>query len=217
MTFSILIFLSRRLLKIYFKFTKAHTTSNKAIACKNDTCSNVSKHIRKRLGKQNEYEVGESLLCRKYLKLNKGETMYVNYEYEITAVTDKTLTLQDITHDRKYEVKLADVRNKFIFSYCSTCHSTQGQTLDDCITIYDWKYFCITARWLWTAITRATSLDNVYFYDYTEDEFNKDLITSHFKRKVDNYKEQDRTRTNDKIPKDIIKKICNCRMANELC
>jgi hypothetical protein len=104
----------------------------------------------------------------------------------------------------KHEVKIADVHSRFIFSYCSTCHSTQGQTLDDCITIYDWKYFLIAARWLWTAV-RATSLDSVYFYEYTEGEFNTDLITSHFKRKVEAYREQDRTRTNDKIPADILK------------
>ena len=45
----------------------------------------------------------------------------------------------------------------------------------------------------------------MYFYKYTENEFNKDLITSYFKRKVEKYKEQDRTRTKDKIPKDILK------------
>ena len=58
---------------------------------------------------------------------------------------------------------------------------------------------------MWTAVTRATSLDNVYFYEYAEDEFNTDLITSHFKRKVENYKEQDVMKFNDTIPKDIIK------------
>ena len=132
--------------------------------------------------------------------------MYVNYEYEITDVKDKTVILQDITGDKKkFESKIADVRTRFIFSYCSTCHSSQGQTLDECITIYDWKYFFITAQWLWTAVTRATSLDNVYFYKYTEGEFNKDLITSYSKRKVDAYKEQDRTRTNNRIPADILK------------
>ena len=153
----------KKTVKRNFKFTKEHTTSNKAIACKNDTCSNVSKHIRKQLGKQNEYEVGERLQCRKYLKLNKGDTLYVNYEYEITDVKDKTVILQDITGDKKkFEVKLADVRTKFIFNYCSTCHSSQGLSIDESRTIYDWKCFSRTAEWLWAAVTRATSLDNVY-------------------------------------------------------
>ena len=47
-------------------------------------------------------------------------------------------------------------------------------------------------------------LGNVLFYEYAEDEFNTDLITSDFKRKVVNYKEQDVMKFNDKIPEDII-------------
>ena len=179
-----------------------------------------------------EFEIGETLICREYFKINIKDAMYVNYEYEIIKMTDKIITLQDIASDKQYEVKIADIRKKFIYSYCSTCHSAQGQTLDQTITIYDWRFPLISAEWLWTAITRATSLDNVYFYEYAEDEFNKDLITSHFKRKVENYKEQDLLhqktqqlrngvadlfRTNDKIPKDILKKVCHYRMVNELC
>ena len=143
------------------KNTQEHTTSNKAIAYKNDTCSNVSKQKRKQLGKQKEYEVGERLICREYFKLNKEDTMYVNYEYEITDVKEKTLILQDIAGDKKFEVKIADVRRRFIFNYCSTCHSSQGQSIDEAITIYDWKFAFISREWLWTAVTRATSLDNV--------------------------------------------------------
>ena len=132
--------------------------------------------------------------------------MYVNYEYEITDVKDKTLMLQDIAGDQKFEVKTVDARKRFIFNYCSTCHSAQGQSIDESITISDWKFAFISREWLWTAVTRATELDIVYFYKYAEGEFNTDLITSYFKRKVEAYREQDRTRTNDKLPKDIIKK-----------
>ena len=43
-------------------------------------------------------------------------------------------------------------------------------------------------------------------YEYAEDEFNNDWIISYFKRKVENYKDQDINRTHNTIPKDIIKK-----------
>jgi hypothetical protein len=119
----------RKTIKKYFKMTEKHTTSNKAIAYKNDTCSNVSKHIRKNLNKQMEYEVGETLICREYFRINIKDAMYVNYEYEIIKVSDKIITLQDITSDKQYEIKIADIRKKFIYSYCSTCHSAQGQTI----------------------------------------------------------------------------------------
>ena len=55
------------------------------------------------------------------------------------------------------------------------------------------KVFFITAEWLWVAITRATELDNVYFYDYTfDEEFNRNLIQSYFSRKIKGYASQDR-------------------------
>ena len=45
------------------------------------------------------------------------------------------------------------------------------------------KHF-FAAEWLWVAITRATELDNVYFYDYTfDEEFNRNLIQRHFGEK----------------------------------
>jgi ATP-dependent exoDNAse (exonuclease V) alpha subunit len=45
----------------------------------------------------------------------------------------------------------------------------------------------MSREWLWTAITRATSLDNVYFYEYTEPKLNTDLMLSYFKRRVEGY------------------------------
>jgi hypothetical protein len=61
----------------------------------------------------------------------------------------------------------------------------------------------MSRQWLWTAITRATSLDNVYFYEYNEPALNKDLVLSYFKRRVEGYKEQDVERTGKKLPKEV--------------
>jgi hypothetical protein len=58
----------------------------------NDTCKEVSKHIRKQLNKTKEYEVGEILTCRAYTKLKVG-TFNVNCEYEIIEVTETTVTI----------------------------------------------------------------------------------------------------------------------------
>ena len=77
-------------------------------------------------------------------------------------------------------------------------------------------------EWLWTAITRATSLDNVYFYEYKEPALNKDLILSYFKRRIEGYKEQDMTRIKEKrLPQEVKDKyvtpqwLVSC--ANKLC
>ncbi len=64
-----------------------------------------------------------------------------------------------------------------MFSYCGIAHSQQGASIDSTITFFDYKHFFITAEWLWVASTRATELDNVYFYEYTfDEEFNRNLI-----------------------------------------
>ena len=54
-------------IKKYFKFaTEIKTASN--IAYKNSTCEGVARNVRSMLNNTYEYEVGEVLVCRKYLK-----------------------------------------------------------------------------------------------------------------------------------------------------
>ena len=59
------------------------------------------------------------------------------------------------------------IRPKFMHSYCRTGDSIQGITIDNddsVITIYDWQFFYASREWIWTALTRATNLKNVYFH-----------------------------------------------------
>ena len=102
------------------------------------------------------------MVCRKYCKLN-GVKFIVNYDYKITKVMETKITL-----DGKYEVPIAMLRKYFTFDYCRTAHSFQGSSIDDAITIFDWKFSYVNRNWLYTAITRATCLDNVFFLDYEE-------------------------------------------------
>ena len=176
----------------YFKFTTNITKSENNIAYMNDTCKEVAKHIRTLQCKESEYEVGEVLVCREYFK-SKQITFNVNFEYEIISVSDKSLTIKRVCNNATFEVPITTIRSHFIFSYCGTAHSQQGASIDSTITIFDYKHFFITAEWLWVAITRATELDNVYFYDYTwDEEFNRNLIQSYFGRKVKGYASHDR-------------------------
>ena len=179
-------------IKKYFKFTTNITKSENNIAYMNDTCKEVAKHIRTLQCKESEYEVGEVLVCREYFK-SKQVTFNVNFEYEIMSVNDRSLTIKSVCDNATFEVPITTIRSHVIFSYCGTAHSQQGASIDSTITIFDYKHFFITAEWLWVAITRATELDNVYFYDYTwDEEFNRNLIQSYFGRKVKGYASQDR-------------------------
>ena len=176
----------------YFKFTTDITQSENNIAYMNDTCKEVAKHRRKKLGKVTEYEVGEFLICRDYFKV-KQIVFNVNFEYEIISVGPDSLDIRSVCSQEITTVPLKMIRSHFIFNYCGTCHSQQGASIDTCITIFDYKHFFVSREWIWVSITRATDLDNVYFYDYTfDEELNKNLIRTYFERKVKNYKSQDR-------------------------
>ena len=63
-----------------------------------------------------------------------------------------------------------------------TCHSAQGTSIKCKITIFDYKYKYVSRKWIWTAITRATNLDNVYFYDYveTDDDYVQQVARTYF-------------------------------------
>ena len=103
------------------------------------------------------------------------------------------MVIQRVSKREQFEVPLKTIRSHFAFSYCGTAHSQQGAGIDSTITIIDYKHFSITAEWLWVAITRATELDNVYFYDYTiDEELNRKLTQSYFSRKIKGYASQDR-------------------------
>ena len=93
------------------------------------------------------------------------------------------------------------------------------------MTIFDYKYHFVNRRWLWTAITRATDLNNVWFYEYSEKTFNTKIIKSYFCKKIEGYKLQD-TKANrtlsdnyvtvDWLEKCINKPCCHCGCNLEL-
>jgi hypothetical protein len=162
-----------------------------------DTCKEVSKHIRKLLNKKDEYEVDEVLICREYFKIKKL-TFNVNFEYKIISVNSDSLVLKSISNNEELEIPIKTIRSHFIFNYCGTGHSQQGATIDGNITSFDYKHFFVMREWLWVSITRATNLDNVYFYDYSYDEeFQMNLVHSYFNRKIKGYKSQDREATRE--------------------
>ena len=157
------------------------TTYN--IAYFNTTCCKVSGIVRdKILKKDKPYEVGEILICRDYFKIKKM-VFQVNYEYAISGVAADSLTL-----DGSIVVPISLVQKHFIHNYCRTCHSLQGSSVEDEITIFDWKDPHVTRKWIYTAITRATDLKKVKFHKYDVDLENKRQVMQYFQRKVDRYK-----------------------------
>ena len=66
----------------YFKTTDDFMASEKNIAYNNIRCKNISNYIRSNLGKTDKYEVGETLIYRKYKKIGLTE-FKVNYRFKV--------------------------------------------------------------------------------------------------------------------------------------
>ena len=84
------------------------------------------------------------------------------------------------------------IQKNFIHNYCRTCHSFQGSSIDDAITIFDHKFAYANKKWLYTAVTRATDLKKVFFYEYDEGKENEREAEQYFARKVERYRQQDK-------------------------
>ena len=79
-------------------------------------------------------------------------------------------------------------------SYCYTCHSKQGCSVDDDIVIYDWSKWYCSKNWYWTAITRARDFNRVEFFFQNADEkdMSKIRVQTYLKNTSMNFEEQDR-------------------------
>ena len=83
----------------------------------------------------------------------------------------------------------------FDLNYCGTCHSVQGCSISEKITILDCNTPYVDRYWIYTALTRCRSLDNITIFIHDEKQI-RSLEQSKFKQyinnKIDNYKEQDK-------------------------
>jgi len=177
-----------RIIRKYFRFTNTVETSSN-IAYKNSTCERVATTVREMQSREDEYEVGEVLVCRRYYRPKGYGRCHVNFEYTIDEVRDDGLVLSEGSNS--FELSLDVVRKHFIHNYCRTCHSFQGSSISDKITIFDWRFFFVNRKWIYTAVTRATELSNVVFFEGGCDEIDDVLLDRYLDRKVDNYRKQD--------------------------
>ena len=142
----------------------------------------------------------------------KTQNVSVNFEYEITNIDNNTVTLTSIASDETIVLSKFQIDKHFIFSYCRTCHSFQGSSIDGEICIFDHDFFFVSRKWIYTAVTRATELKNVFFYGGKTDTYDETKLNTDLDTKLDNYKKQDKTagRTISKnhITKELLKSQC---------
>ena len=100
------------------------------------------------------------------------------------------MTLKNIKTEILQSLHIDKVRKNFIFAWCCTAHSMQGQSVDTDITIFEYNHFLVRdyPEWIYTCITRARDLNRVKFFRYnknTNDKLNEQFITSDFERKIE--------------------------------
>ena len=102
---------------------------------------------------------------QKIIQTKTKQVGFVNFTYIITDIDDETniYTLYDGENDDIY-VSAQQLESNFKLPYARTCHSQQGLTIDEKITIFDLNHFMVNTKWIYTAITRTTDLKNIQFY-----------------------------------------------------
>ena len=158
-------------LRKYIKFTKdiKHVSN---ISFTNKSARIVSSKIRDAVNYKNEFEINENVICKTHTTAS-GKTINVNCQYTIEAIFPTHIIIKDICptyndDEMTYElftVPLNTFRTNFISGFCFTCHSVQGQTIETEYTIFDIYNKRISREWIYTAITRATELENITIYD----------------------------------------------------
>jgi hypothetical protein len=60
-----------------------------------------------------------------------------------------------------YDCPIEEFRDYFLMNYCSTTHKSQGETITENYTIYNWKH--MTTKIKFTALSRAKNYEQVSF------------------------------------------------------
>ena len=76
-----------------------------------------------------------------------------------------------------------------------TCHSCQGISISEPMTIFDTNIPYVNREWVWTAVTRATDFKNITIFEHNAEEVRSlkyCRLMQYIKLKIDGYKEQDK-------------------------
>ncbi len=132
-----------------------------------------------------DIEVGEVLVCSKYLKLTGGKRSD-NFEYTVKAVNNDAFSIEDLSGNRAFEFKLDLIRTHFIQSYCRTCHSFQGSCIEGKTAILIGASSSLTASGFTPRSPCATELRSTVFVDGQAEEYDEKTLDRYLTRKVEN-------------------------------
>ncbi|MGQ3192877.1 AAA family ATPase, partial [Neoaquamicrobium sediminum] len=141
-------------------FNNSAFTLNKVIH-KRVTEGNTEKN-RATLSNGITYFRHQDVVCRE-----GGDGVFTNCVYRVLALSMKEFTLKEKGGARDVvKVSAGAIVKRFALPYANTCHSAQGASIDVPFVITDWQFAAhADAAWLYTAVTRCTTMDHVWFLE----------------------------------------------------
>ena len=103
----------------YFGWSDGNEICENNIAYTNKTCREVSSRMRKMKGIEDEYVIGEEVICRKYVK-NKGMKFNVNFKFRVSNIVGNIVVLQNVATSEKQNIELKVLRKHFIYKLTAT-------------------------------------------------------------------------------------------------
>ena len=120
----------------YFETTNDIMEAEHTKAYTHRMCKWVSNTIRKKLGKNDKYEVGDIMICRKHTRQD-GVTFNVNFPFEIKDIKGDTVIIENIKTKKQYPTDVEVLDNNLTYGYSAPCHSSQGASVDKSIAIHE--------------------------------------------------------------------------------
>ena len=85
----------KQIIEKYFKYTEEIELIDNNVAYTNETCRKVSQHIRKERGINEEYVVGDEVICRVYTRYWMSK-FNVNLKFKITEIKKNMVTANKV-------------------------------------------------------------------------------------------------------------------------
>lgn len=152
------------------------------------------------------------------LYMNNETFVVSSYDDKYICVYSERIDDNDEIYVNAMQVEIDKVQKLFYLNYCSTIHKVQGDTIKKPFTIWDWDHPCMTRKAKYTALSRATCIENISIVGkYEVDDYNDKKI----QEKLNSYVLSDKEKglnndlTVNKVKTLIDKQngacnICNC-------
>jgi hypothetical protein len=114
------------------------------------------------------YENMPIIAMRTLYDKEEGSLLFANSEtFNICNIGDEEIGIYNERPDENgkrepysISIPIDDFNKYFLMNYCSTTHKTQGETITENFTIYDWNAMGTKLRY--TALSRAKKIEQVY-------------------------------------------------------